>query len=319
MLRRAGETGRMASAALAIAVHAAFFAFLYFGINWQPKEREPLMAELWSELPPRKPVSARQEPPPPRPAPKPQPRPEPKADPGPKPPPKELPKAEPKPSRADIQLEEKKRKLEEKKRKEAEDAKRRENEQKIRKDAERKRLEEEKKQKEEARREEDRRKREEQARQEELRRQDEAKRLEEERRQDEERRQQEATLEAEAEKRRNAILEERHRQEAARKAEADRVSALAKELASWQQRIQQRIRSKVVVPAGTPDTAQAEYVITIIPGGDVLSVKLRRSSGFPAYDEAVERAVLAASPLPVPSDPQLFQRLRELNLVFRPG
>jgi colicin import membrane protein len=48
----------------------------------------------------------------------------------------------------------------------------------------------------------------------------------------------------------------------------------------------------------------------------VLSTKLVRSSGNPAYDAAVERAILKASPLPLPANRELFAR--ELRLTFRP-
>jgi colicin import membrane protein len=40
------------------------------------------------------------------------------------------------------------------------------------------------------------------------------------------------------------------------------------------------------------------------------------SSGSAAYDEAVMRAILKASPLPKPDTPALFQR--SLELRFRP-
>ena len=51
----------------------------------------------------------------------------------------------------------------------------------------------------------------------------------------------------------------------------------------------------------------------------MLSATLRKSSGVPAYDAAVERAIMAAQPLPVPSETDLFQEnFRELALVFRP-
>jgi colicin import membrane protein len=58
--------------------------------------------------------------------------------------------------------------------------------------------------------------------------------------------------------------------------------------------------------------------VTVLPGGEVLDVKLVKSSGVPAYDAAVERAIHAADPLPVPSDPDLFQQLRQANYKFRP-
>jgi colicin import membrane protein len=43
---------------------------------------------------------------------------------------------------------------------------------------------------------------------------------------------------------------------------------------------------------------------------------MTRSSGNKAYDEAVERAIIGASPLPKPDDPSVFQR--QLELRFRP-
>ena len=137
------------------------------------------------------------------------------------------------------------------------------------------------------------------------------------------------TPEREADLRRSAILEEQQKlalaahqraQEEARKRQlAEAVAARAKELEAWQRRIHDRIHSKVVVPPATPDNVEAKYEIVIIPGGEVLSIQLKKSSGQPAYDAAIERAINSASPLPVPSDPGLFQQLRTLNLVFRPN
>jgi colicin import membrane protein len=37
-----------------------------------------------------------------------------------------------------------------------------------------------------------------------------------------------------------------------------------------------------------------------------------------AYDNAVERAILKAQPLPLPPDAALFNRFREMKLGFRP-
>ena len=57
----------------------------------------------------------------------------------------------------------------------------------------------------------------------------------------------------------------------------------------------------------------------MLPGGEVLGAKLKRSSNsVPAYDAAVERAILKAQPLPLPPDPALMRQFRELNLEFRP-
>ena len=51
--------------------------------------------------------------------------------------------------------------------------------------------------------------------------------------------------------------------------------------------------------------------------GPTQKSRVRRSSGNPAYDQAVERAVLKASPFEVPSG-ALFDQLREVNLKVRP-
>lgn len=322
------EPGHTISLILAIGVHLAFFVFLYFGVSWKPKVQEPVMAELWSELPPVRRTEKVDEPTPP-PAQKPAERPAPPPPPPP-PPPRAKAVEPPKVSKADIELKEKQRKQQEQKLKDkqaAEEAKRKQALEQ--KEQERKKLDEDKRKKDEAQKEADKRKREELARQEELRKQEDVKRKEELHKEEELRREQEVKLEREAETRRAAILEEQQKlaakerekaeADARRRAEAEKIAARERELKGWQEKIQQRIRSKVVLPAGVPDSAQAEYVITVIPGGEVLNVKLRKSSGHPAYDAAVERAIHAASPLPVPSDPTMFQQLRELNLLFRPN
>ncbi|HMU64442.1 MAG TPA: TonB family protein, partial [Nitrosomonas sp.] len=52
-----------------------------------------------------------------------------------------------------------------------------------------------------------------------------------------------------------------------------------------------------------------------LPGGDVLKVSLRKSSGYAAFDEAVERAIFLAKPLPIPPDPALFKEFRDFSLT----
>ena len=45
------EPGKFPAALLAIIVHAGFFTVIVFGLSWQVKRPEPIMAELWDQLP----------------------------------------------------------------------------------------------------------------------------------------------------------------------------------------------------------------------------------------------------------------------------
>ncbi len=83
-------------------------------------------------------------------------------------------------------------------------------------------------------------------------------------------------------------------------------------------KIHDKIRRNVVDPPGVAKDARAEFMVTLLPGGAVLKADLIKSSGNAAYDNAVERAILKSDPLPVPPDVQLFNRFRELDLVFKP-
>jgi len=94
-----------------------------------------------------------------------------------------------------------------------------------------------------------------------------------------------------------------------------RSAALAKEQNDYIARITAKVRGNWILPAmeGNPE---AVFLVTQLPTGEVLDVKLTRSSGLPAYDAAVERAILKSSPLPLPRSRELFSR--ELKLTFKP-
>jgi colicin import membrane protein len=69
---------------------------------------------------------------------------------------------------------------------------------------------------------------------------------------------------------------------------------------TWGERVAALIRSKVPVSVAdaVPGNPTAVFEVTLLPGREVGLVKLLRSSGFPAYDEAAGRAIQAISPLP---------------------
>jgi colicin import membrane protein len=247
------QPGRIRAVLLALAVHAAFFGLIVFGVSWQNRPAPPLEAELWKDLPPVKAAkSAEPAPAPPTPEPA---KPEPAKPEPPKPePPKQPPKPEPvkaEPPKPDPAIAEKR----EREKKEQEKRDRLEREKK-----EKERLEKDKAEKQKS--EEARKKRESE----------------------------------EAEKKRKA--EEDKARVAKARAEADAKAAAEAVAASRQNEVnlyRGRIRDKIRGRANVPDTVtgkpEVEVRITLLPGGEVLDIKLVKSSGNRIYDEAILRAI----------------------------
>jgi colicin import membrane protein len=241
------------ASALALAMHAAFLVLLIFGVSWQKKPELPVMAELWSSLPPmlepKVEIAPEPEPePPPKPVPRVEPPPVPKAAPVPVPKPdialkkiekKAEPKVEPKP-----------------------EAKKKDDDKAAR-------------QKKEA----------------ELKKQNEERELE--------------LKKFLAEKEANAKA-------------AAQASEQGKIISEYMERIRAKVRQNIVEPPGLQGNPTAEFDVVVIPGGEVLSVRLARSSGVPAYDAAAERAIMKSAPLPLPPNPELFSRFRDIRLSIRP-
>jgi colicin import membrane protein len=69
------------------------------------------------------------------------------------------------------------------------------------------------------------------------------------------------------------------------------------------------------VPPDLRGNPSAEFWIEQSASGDVISVRLLKSSGLPGYDEAVARAIERASPLPKRSDGSVVPTFR---MTFRP-
>lgn len=87
-----------------------------------------------------------------------------------------------------------------------------------------------------------------------------------------------------------------------------RSAAREKAEATYTDRIKGKIRGNLVQPPNLQGNPVAMFLVTQLPSGEVLEVKLRRSSGNPLYDDAVERAIRKSSPLPRPDDASLFAR-----------
>ncbi len=100
-------------------------------------------------------------------------------------------------------------------------------------------------------------------------------------------------------------------------AEAEqRASANKRGAADYANKIRIRVRSFITLPPSIQGNPEAVFEVNQLPTREILSVKLKRSSGNPALDEAIERAIRKSSPLPAPDDPSLFQR--DLLIKYRP-
>jgi colicin import membrane protein len=283
---------------LSIGMHVAFFVVLFFAISWKTKPPAPVVAELWT--PPPAAV--------PRPTPKPTPKPPPKVAPPPEP------KVEPKPpEKVDIALEQEKEKERERKRLEEERKRLEALEQKRRKEEEaRKREEAEKKRKEEAARAEAEQKRKE----EEARAKAEREKKEREDRLASDKRFKEA-LESETRERMLQELAKASPQPGRREGVAPSVPGDPNATAGYVDKIRAKIQGNVILPPTLAGNPEAEFFVQQLPTGEILSVKLTRSSGNKALDDAWERAILKSSPLPLPEQREIFQST--LRLKFRPS
>ena len=109
----------------------------------------------------------------------------------------------------------------------------------------------------------------------------------------------------------------REQAEAQQAMAAQAAAARKNELDKYRKGISDKIKSRIVRPPNLQGNEESEFDIVVLPDGNVLGVKLKKPSGNPAYDNAVERAISRAQPLPMPPDPALLKDFRELNLKFR--
>jgi colicin import membrane protein len=116
------------------------------------------------------------------------------------------------------------------------------------------------------------------------------------------------------EARKKRELDEAARREA-EKARAAAQDARQKEFNRFVDAIRAKIRGRANVPDTVTGKPNVQVHIRILPGGDVLDIQVVRSSGNRAYDNAIERAIRSAQPLPVPpADSELFPQFRDLIL-----
>ena len=74
--------------------------------------------------------------------------------------------------------------------------------------------------------------------------------------------------------------------------------------AGYQAAIAAKVKSNTVYAgdADLPGNPKAVFKVDQLPTGEILSVRLTKSSGVPQFDEAVERGINKSSPLPKKKD-----------------
>ena len=283
--------------ALSAAVHAVLVAALFFGVQWKSEQPGGAPVDVYFGNPAASP-------PLPRPTPDPEPPPVPDQKPLPKPEPKavETPKIDPQ-----IAIKDKERREKEEKEKLEKERLEKEKAEKLKKQ----KLEEEQKQKEE-----EKKKREQKEK--EARREDAiAKELERDLKQAREHRSSETVrslqseLDAELKGLRGSPNGSPTGNSSGSKASAGNASSRGKD--AYIGKIRDKIRGNTVLPPGIQGNPEAVFKVTQLPSGEIIDIKLSKSSGNKALDEAIERAIKKSDPLPLPDQPNLFERVLELK------
>lgn len=136
-----------------------------------------------------------------------------------------------------------------------------------------------------------------------------------------------AKLKAAAKAQARARAEARKR--AAERAEARRKAALQRQiqeaqtahdqrvLGNWEAAIRQAVERNWNRPGTTPANLNCMVRVTLLPNGQVTQAKMVSCNGSEVVTQSILTAVNKASPLPLPSDPSVFQR--NITFQFKPG
>jgi len=85
-------------------------------------------------------------------------------------------------------------------------------------------------------------------------------------------------------------------------------------------KIQAKIRGNVNRSLCGEGNLELTFKVSLMPNGEFISQPvLTKSSGNAACDSAVERAIIASEPFPLPTDPDALSQFRNLNLKFKPN
>jgi colicin import membrane protein len=100
-------------------------------------------------------------------------------------------------------------------------------------------------------------------------------------------------------------------------AQAQDAKALS-EVERFRALIAQVVTRSWIRPDGVGKGLQCIVQVRLVPTGEVISVRITKSSGNAVFDRSVQAAVQKASPLPVPKDANVFEKMREVEFLFNP-
>lgn len=146
------------------------------------------------------------------------------------------------------------------------------------------------------------------------------------RRADELRRKQEDDRRKAAEDELRRSMEEEERQFAAaadrdrqRREEESRQRRINDAKAKYIGLITGKVERHWIRPSDSPSQFSCIVRVQLMPGGAVVRATVVKSCGSVMLDRSVESAVYKASPLPVPTEPDVFSAFRELQFNFKPN
>ena len=114
---------------------------------------------------------------------------------------------------------------------------------------------------------------------------------------------------------RSATDSQRMNNAAAAEAE-QRASSNKRGLDQYAAKIRGKVRGNIILPLNVQGNPEAIFAVIQLPSGEVLDVRLKRSSGNSLLDSAIESAIRRSSPLPKPDDPALYRR--DLEIRYKP-
>jgi colicin import membrane protein len=97
-------------------------------------------------------------------------------------------------------------------------------------------------------------------------------------------------------------------------------AANASLIGEYTEKIKTKIRNNVNKSLCGDGNPQLIFEISVLPTGQISgNPNITKSSGNVTCDQAVERAIIASEPLPLPDDPSLKAQFKNLKLKFRPN